>query len=79
MEIHANTLRTLLTGDSCRPVPEWVRVIALLLAAGADGCGGHVVRAVADCPSGLSWSLFGCPDLSPICSFAPAGCFPPPK
>jgi len=35
VEIHANTLRTLLTGDFLRPVPDWLRLVALLVTAGA--------------------------------------------
>jgi adenylate cyclase len=31
VEIHANTLRTLLAGDFLSPVPDWVRVSALIL------------------------------------------------
>jgi adenylate cyclase len=34
VEVHANTLRTLLTGDFLKPVPEWARFLALALAAG---------------------------------------------
>ncbi len=34
VEIHANTLHTLLTGDFLLPVPEWVRFGSLLIAAG---------------------------------------------
>ncbi|HEY3823597.1 MAG TPA: adenylate/guanylate cyclase domain-containing protein [Bryobacteraceae bacterium] len=34
VEIHANTVRTLLTGDFLRPVPEWARVAALVITAG---------------------------------------------
>jgi adenylate cyclase len=33
-EIHANTLRTILTGQFLSPVPQWVRVASLALAAG---------------------------------------------
>ncbi len=35
VEIHANVLHTLLTGDFLRPVPTWVRIAALAIAAGA--------------------------------------------
>jgi adenylate cyclase len=35
VEIHANTLRTLLTGDFLKPVPAWLRVFSLAVAAGA--------------------------------------------
>src|ERR1700683_260249 len=35
VEIHANALRTLLTGDFLRPVPDWVRVVTLAVVAGA--------------------------------------------
>lgn len=34
VEIHANTIHTLLTGDFLVPVPEWVRFASLLIAAG---------------------------------------------
>lgn len=33
VEIHANTVRTLLAGDFLNPVPEWARVSALILDA----------------------------------------------
>ncbi len=36
VEVHANTLRTLLTGDFLQPVPEWARVLGLLLTAGVS-------------------------------------------
>jgi adenylate cyclase len=35
VEIHANAIRTLLTGDFLRPVPKWVRFFGLALAAGS--------------------------------------------
>ncbi len=35
VEIHANTLATLLTGDYLKPVPDWVRILALSVAAAA--------------------------------------------
>ena len=35
VEIHANSLRTLLNGDFLRPVPDWLRLVALLVTAGA--------------------------------------------
>jgi adenylate cyclase len=35
VEIHANSLRTLLTSDFLRPVPDWLRLVALLVTAGA--------------------------------------------
>ncbi|MGA2712035.1 MAG: adenylate/guanylate cyclase domain-containing protein [Bryobacteraceae bacterium] len=35
VEIHANTLRTLLTGDFLKPVPAWARILSLAIAAGA--------------------------------------------
>ena len=34
VEIHANTLRTLLTGDFLQPVPRWARILGLAVAAG---------------------------------------------
>ncbi|MGD1072315.1 MAG: adenylate/guanylate cyclase domain-containing protein [Bryobacteraceae bacterium] len=33
VEIHANALRTLLTGEFLRPVPDWARTVALTVAA----------------------------------------------
>jgi adenylate cyclase len=33
VEVHANVLNTLLTGEFLKPVPEWVRLAALLLTA----------------------------------------------
>jgi adenylate cyclase len=35
VEIHANTLRTLLTGDFMRPAPDWVQMVALLMTTSA--------------------------------------------
>jgi adenylate cyclase len=35
VEIHANVLNTLLTGNFLRPVPDWVKVTALVIGAGA--------------------------------------------
>ncbi len=34
VEVHANTIHTLLTGDFLQPVPEWARILGLLLTAG---------------------------------------------
>jgi len=34
VEVHASTLNTLLTGDFLQPVPEWARLLGLLIAAG---------------------------------------------
>ena len=34
VEIHANTFRTLRTGDFLQPLPEWARILGLTLAAG---------------------------------------------
>jgi adenylate cyclase len=34
VEIHANTLNTLLTGDFLQPVPDWARILGLAVAAG---------------------------------------------
>jgi adenylate cyclase len=34
VEVHANTIHTLLTGDFLQPVPDWARVLGLLIAAG---------------------------------------------
>jgi adenylate cyclase len=35
VEIHANALRTLLTGEFLKPVPAWIRILALIIMAGA--------------------------------------------
>jgi adenylate cyclase len=35
VEIHANSLHTILTGSYIKPVPQWARIIALALVAGA--------------------------------------------
>ena len=35
VEIHANVLNTLLTGNFLKPVPDWVRIAALAIASGA--------------------------------------------
>jgi class 3 adenylate cyclase len=35
VEIHANTLRTILTGSFLEPVPQWARLTALMLVTGA--------------------------------------------
>jgi adenylate cyclase len=37
VEVHANTIHTLLTGDFLQPVPGWARILGLLLAAGISG------------------------------------------
>lgn len=36
VEVHANTLRTILTGDFLQPVPQWARLLGLLIAAGVS-------------------------------------------
>jgi adenylate cyclase len=36
VEVHANTLNTLLTGDFLQPVPDWARALGLLITAGAS-------------------------------------------
>jgi adenylate cyclase len=53
VEIHANTLRTLLTGDFLMPVPQWVRVVALIAAAGSTVA---VAAALAVSQTAI-WSL----------------------
>ncbi|HWF07903.1 MAG TPA: adenylate/guanylate cyclase domain-containing protein [Bryobacteraceae bacterium] len=35
VEVHANSLRTLLTGDFLQPVPEWASVVSMIAVAGA--------------------------------------------
>ncbi len=53
VEVHANTLHTLLTGDFLQPVPDWVRGLCLLLAAGIS-----VTMAASFAPSRTAvWSL----------------------
>jgi len=44
VEIHANVLNTLLTGNFLRPVPDWARFAGLLMAALL--CAGLVIRFV---------------------------------
>ncbi len=53
VEVHANTLNTLLTGDFLQPVPRWVRFGGLLLAAGA-GVGVAVAVGAAQT---VIWSV----------------------
>jgi len=53
VEIHANSLRTLLTGDFLRPVPDWVRIVALVATAGATVA---VAAALAVSQTAI-WSL----------------------
>jgi adenylate cyclase len=53
VEIHANTLRTLLTGDFLQPVPAWVRIAALTATAGGTVA---VAAAVAVSQTAI-WSL----------------------
>jgi adenylate cyclase len=53
VEIHANALHTLLTGDFLKPVPKWVRFFGLALAAGATVA---VVTAFAGTQMAL-WSI----------------------
>ncbi len=36
VEVHANAIHTLLTGDFLQPVPEWARILGLLIAAGVS-------------------------------------------
>jgi adenylate cyclase len=50
VEIHANTLRTLLTGDYLKPVPDWVRILALSATAAATVA---VVTSFAGAQMGL--------------------------
>lgn len=53
VEVHANTLRTLLTGDFLQPVPAWARILGLLIASGVS-----VAMAAAFKPSQTAaWSL----------------------
>jgi adenylate cyclase len=53
VEIHANTLRTLLTGDFLKPVPTWARVLSLAIAGGATVA---VVTSFAGAQMGI-WSI----------------------
>jgi adenylate cyclase len=53
VEVHANTLNTLLTGDFLQPVPTWARILGLLVAAGLS-----VAMAASFAPSRTAvWSL----------------------
>jgi len=45
VEIHANTFETLLKGNFLKPVPQWVRIVSLLAAAGATITVGAVFAA----------------------------------
>ena len=53
VEIHANSLRTLLTGDFLQPVPDWARIVALVATAGATVA---VAAALAVSQTAI-WSL----------------------
>jgi len=53
VEIHANTLRTLLTGDFLQPVPEGARIAALIAVAG----GTVAVAAIFAASQTTVWSL----------------------
>jgi len=53
VEIHANALRTILTGDFLKPVPAWVRILSLAIAAGATVA---VVTSFAGAQMGI-WSI----------------------
>jgi adenylate cyclase len=53
VEIHANTLNTILTGNFLRPAPEWARVLALALASAATVA---VVTSFAGTQMGI-WSI----------------------
>ncbi len=52
VEVHANVLNTLLTGDFLKPVPDWARVLALTMAATL--CIYTVVRFAI--PQAIAWS-----------------------
>jgi adenylate cyclase len=53
VEVHANTLRTLLTGDFLQPVPDWVRIFGLLFAAGVS----VTIAAVFEPRQTVAWSI----------------------
>ena len=53
VEVHANTIHTLLTGDFLQPVPDWARWLGLLIAAGMS-----VAMASSFAPSQTAaWSV----------------------
>ena len=78
VEIHANTLRTLLTGDFLKPVPDWRSVGRSARSPPAPPWRSSTSFAAS--PDGI-WSLVLLlrADLRPTCLFRPAGCFPVPN
>ncbi|HXE62367.1 MAG TPA: adenylate/guanylate cyclase domain-containing protein [Bryobacteraceae bacterium] len=53
VEVHANTLNTLLTGNYLQPVPDWVRILGLLLAAGIS----VTIAVVFEPRQTVTWSI----------------------
>jgi adenylate cyclase len=53
VEVHANTLNTLLTGNYLQPVPDWVRIFGLLFAAGIS----VTIAAVFEPRQTIAWSI----------------------
>jgi adenylate cyclase len=53
VEVHANTVNTLLTGDFLQPVPDWARILGLLFAAGVS----VTMAAVFEPRQTVAWSI----------------------
>ncbi|HEY4087286.1 MAG TPA: adenylate/guanylate cyclase domain-containing protein [Bryobacteraceae bacterium] len=53
VEVHANALNTLLTGDYLQPVPDWARVVGLLFAAGIS----VTIAAIFEPRQTVAWSV----------------------
>jgi adenylate cyclase len=53
VEVHANTLNTLLTGNYLQPVPDWLRIFGLLFAAGIS----VTIAAVFEPRQTVAWSV----------------------
>ncbi|HVW07554.1 MAG TPA: adenylate/guanylate cyclase domain-containing protein [Bryobacteraceae bacterium] len=53
VEVHANTVNTLLTGDFLQPVPDWVRILGLLIAAGIS----VTIAAIFEPRQTVAWSI----------------------
>ncbi|HVY95008.1 MAG TPA: adenylate/guanylate cyclase domain-containing protein [Bryobacteraceae bacterium] len=53
VEIHANALNTLLTGNFLQPVPDWVRIFGLLIGAGIS----VTIAAIFEPRQTVAWSI----------------------
>jgi adenylate cyclase len=53
VEVHANTLNTLLTGNYLQPVPDWMRIFGLLFAAGIS----VTIAAIFEPRQTVAWSI----------------------